>query len=86
MQKNTPPQLQNLEQFITEKFTAFFKKKGASNKKDGKKPFPFKKKGGKPTGKKPTGKKPLSNSQKENLDKNKNGKIDPTDFKMLRKK
>ena len=85
MQKNTPPQLQNLEQFITEKFTAFFKKKGASDKKDGKKPFPFKKKGGKPAGKK-DGKKPLSNSQKENMDKNKNGKIDATDFKMMRKK
>ena len=85
MQKNTPPQLNNLEQFITEKFTAFFKKKGASDKKDGKKPFPFKKKGGKPAAKK-DGKKPLSSKQKEHLDKNKNGKIDPTDFKMLRKK
>jgi len=85
MSENTPPQLQNLEQFITEKFTAFFKKKGASDKKDGKKPFPFKKKGGKPAGKK-DGKKPLSNKQKENMDKNKNGKIDATDFKMMRKK
>ena len=85
MQKNTPPQLNNLEQFITEKFTAFFKKKGASDKKNGKKPFPFKKKGGKPAAKK-DGKKPLSSKQKEHLDKNKNGKIDPTDFKMLRKK
>ena len=85
MPKNTPPQLNNLEQFITEKFTAFFKKKGASDKKDGKKPFPFKKKGGKPAAKK-DGKKPLSSKQKEHLDKNKNGKIDPTDFKMLRKK
>jgi len=81
MSKNTPPQLNNLEQFITEKFTAFFKKKGASDKKDGKKPFPFKKKGGKPAGKKP-----LSDNQKKHLDKNKNGKIDATDFKMLRKK
>ena len=85
MQKNTPPQLNNLEQFITEKFTAFFKKKGASDKKNGKKPFPFKKKGGKPVAKK-DGKKPLSSKQKEHLDKNKNGEIDSTDFKMLRKK
>jgi hypothetical protein len=81
MPENTPPQLNNLEQFITEKFTAFFKKKSASDKKSGKKPFPFKKRGGKSAGKKP-----LSNNQKEKLDMNKNGKIDATDFKMLRKK
>ena len=70
---------------MVKKEIAFFKKKGASDKKDGKKPFPFKKKGGKPAAKK-DGKKPLSSKQKEHLDKNKNGKIDPTDFKMLRKK
>ncbi len=81
MPKNTPPQLQNLEQFITEKFTAFFKKKGASDKKDGKKPFPFKKKGGKPAGKKP-----LSDKQKKHIDKDKNGTINAKDFKMMHKK
>jgi len=81
MSKNTPPQLNNLEQFITEKFTAFFKKKGASDKKDGKKPFPFKKKGGKPTGKKP-----LSSEQKKHIDKDKNGTINAKDFKMMHKK
>ena len=85
MSKNTPPQLNNLEQFITEKFTAFFKKKGASDKKDGKKPFPFKKKGGKPVAKK-DGKKPLSSKQKEHIDKDKNGTINAKDFKMMHKK